>query len=167
MNEHTIIKAADNTNASGALIGLSGWAASVNWIGWAGQRRECGSVFFRGALNRPATPYCLGKPASECSVMSLDVFFDYLIAAFGAVLGWFVKIGHEAHKELAKEVTMCVKKDDFRDIIDRIERRQEDQFNRILNRLDAQDTKLDAIRDTLANKADRRELLTQRGVDLP
>lgn len=36
MNEHTIIKAADNTNASGALIGLAGWAASVNWIGWAG-----------------------------------------------------------------------------------------------------------------------------------
>lgn len=99
--------------------------------------------------------------------MSLDVFFDYLIMAFGAVLGWFVKIGHEAHKELAKEVTMCVKKDDFRGIIDRIERRQEDQFNRILNRLDAQDTKLDAIRDTLSNKADRRELLAQRGVDHP
>lgn len=36
MSDQTIIKAADNTNASGAIIGLAGWAASVNWIGWAG-----------------------------------------------------------------------------------------------------------------------------------
>jgi hypothetical protein len=93
--------------------------------------------------------------------MSIETIFDYLIMAAGAVLGWFVKIGHEAHKDLQKEVDMCVKKDDFKDAIARIERTQESAFNHLFRRLDDQDKKLDSIKDTLAGKADRHELLAQ------
>lgn len=95
--------------------------------------------------------------------MSLDAFIDYLILALGSVLAWFVKIGHEAHKDLVKEVEQCVKKDDFKDLVERIERHNDAQFGRLFERMDNQDGKLDKIKDVLADKADRRELLDQHG----
>ena len=93
--------------------------------------------------------------------MSIETLFDYLIMAAGTLLGWFVKLGHDAHQELKKEVALCVRKDVYRDDLGRIERSQETSFNRLFNLLGEQDRKLDSIKDTLAGKADRHELLGQ------
>lgn len=84
-----------------------------------------------------------------------ESLLDYLLLVLGSVLGWFVKIGHTAHKELAKEVnTNCVKKEDFKDAL----RDLKDSNAAIFAKLDRQDTKLDSIQTTLAGKADRSEL---------
>lgn len=36
MHEEAIVKFADRTTDGGAIIGVAGWLASANWIGWAG-----------------------------------------------------------------------------------------------------------------------------------
>ena len=83
--------------------------------------------------------------------MNLEQLFDYLLMAFGAVLGWVVRSGHRAHRELAKEVDQCVRKDDFREALRELKGQNSAIFN-----------KLDAIKEAVAEKANRSELLGQQ-----
>jgi hypothetical protein len=95
--------------------------------------------------------------------MSAEHLLEYVLAVAGALLGWFVKTVHEAHKELVKEVDLCVRKDDFKEAL----RDLKEQNRAIFNQLDRQDDKLDDIRTSVASKADRRELLEQREYKAP
>lgn len=95
--------------------------------------------------------------------MSTDHILEYALMAISALLGWFVKTGHDSHKELAREVGECVRKDDFKEAV----RDLKDQNRAIFAQLDRQDDKLDGIRNAVAGKADRRELLEQRECKAP
>lgn len=95
--------------------------------------------------------------------MTPEHLLDYALAVITALLSWFAKSGHDAHKELAKEVGACVRKDDFKDALQDLK----EQNRAIFNQLDRQDDKLDDIRTSVATKADRRELLEQRECKAP
>lgn len=94
--------------------------------------------------------------------MSLEALLDYALTALAAVLGWFVKMGHDAHKDLEREVDMCVRKDDFKEALHEIR----DQHREMFKQLDRQNDKLDDIRSAVAGKVDRSELLEQRAQQL-
>ncbi|CAB4149524.1 hypothetical protein UFOVP555_6 [uncultured Caudovirales phage] len=95
--------------------------------------------------------------------MPTDHILEYALMAISALLGWFVKVGREDHKELAREVGECVRKDDFKEAV----RDLKDHNRAIFAQLDRQDDKLDSIRNAVADKADRRELLEQRECKAP
>jgi predicted phage gp36 major capsid-like protein len=94
--------------------------------------------------------------------MSVEHLLEWALAAAAALLGLFVKIGRDAHRDLAKEVDLCVRKDDFKEAL----RDLKEQNRAISHQLTRQEDKLDAIRTSVANKADRRELLEQRECQL-